>query len=80
MRFMQAKAYGPGMAGALFGAGWWFYVDAVSTSSQKIPFLQVGLGVLIRFALIQTASLTTGRIQIHVLLPDSYEASILSYQ
>lgn len=30
------------ISGALFGAGWWFWVDAVACSSQKIPFTQVG--------------------------------------
>jgi hypothetical protein len=30
---------GPGVAGAVFGAGWWFWVDAVVCSSVKISFL-----------------------------------------
>jgi hypothetical protein len=38
----QAKAYGPIVSGALFGAGWWFWVDAVSCSGSDIPFPQVG--------------------------------------
>ena len=38
----QAKAYGPIVSGALFGAGWWFWVDAVTCSSVQIPFPQVG--------------------------------------
>ncbi|RWW31726.1 hypothetical protein GW17_00003640, partial [Ensete ventricosum] len=30
---------GPGIAGAVFGAGWWFWVDAVVCSAVKISFL-----------------------------------------
>jgi hypothetical protein len=30
------------VSGALFGAGWWFWVDAVSCSGAQIPFPQVG--------------------------------------
>lgn len=30
---------GPGVAGAVFGAGWWFWVDAVVCSSVKVSFL-----------------------------------------
>jgi hypothetical protein len=30
---------GPGVAGALFGAGWWFWVDAVVCSAAAVPFL-----------------------------------------
>eukprot|EP00891_Asterochloris_glomerata_P000413 jgi/Astpho2/413/e_gw1.00011.181.1_t len=37
----QLRAYGPGIAGALFGAGWWCWADAVvytsSTSHERIP-------------------------------------------
>lgn len=38
---LQAKAYGPGVAGALFGGGWWFWVDAVAASNTKVSFVQV---------------------------------------
>lgn len=31
--------FGPGIAGAVFGAGWWFWVDAVVCSSVKVSFL-----------------------------------------
>ena len=34
------------VAGALFGGGWWFFVDSVATSSSHIPFSQVGRGCL----------------------------------
>ena len=37
----QAREYGPGMSGALFGAGWWFWVDACAASGVNIPFVQV---------------------------------------
>jgi hypothetical protein len=30
---------GPGVAGAVFGAGWWFWVDAVVCSADAVPFL-----------------------------------------
>lgn len=40
---LQAKSYGPVASGALFGAGWWFWVDAVVCTSHKIPFDQVRL-------------------------------------
>jgi hypothetical protein len=30
---------GPGVAGAVFGAGWWFWVDAVVCSSVQVSFL-----------------------------------------
>lgn len=33
------KIMGPGVAGAVFGSGWWFWVDAVVCSSVKISFL-----------------------------------------
>lgn len=31
--------FGPGVAGAVFGAGWWFWVDAVVCSSVTVSFL-----------------------------------------
>ncbi|KAK5841909.1 hypothetical protein PVK06_004234 [Gossypium arboreum] len=31
--------FGPGVAGAVFGAGWWFWVDAVVCSSVNISFV-----------------------------------------
>ncbi len=40
-RAVQAKQYGPGVSGALFGAGWWFWLDAIGSASVKIPFKQV---------------------------------------
>jgi hypothetical protein len=46
----KAKGYGPIMAGMLFGAGWWFWVDAVACNSHKIPFDQVGHATCVRGA------------------------------
>lgn len=31
--------FGPGVAGAVFGAGWWFWIDAVVCSSVKVSFI-----------------------------------------
>ncbi|KMZ63667.1 putative Transmembrane protein 50a [Zostera marina] len=31
--------YGPGIAGAVFGAGWWFWTDAVICSTAAVSFL-----------------------------------------
>ena len=31
--------FGPGIAGAVFGAGWWFWVDAVVCSSVAVSFV-----------------------------------------
>jgi hypothetical protein len=32
-------AVGPGVSGAVFGAAWWFWVDAVVCSATAVPFL-----------------------------------------
>ncbi|KAJ6819696.1 transmembrane protein 50A [Iris pallida] len=37
--------FGPGVAGAVFGAGWWFWVDAVVCSSVKVSFLHYLPGI-----------------------------------
>lgn len=40
MELMELWAiFGPGVAGAVFGAGWWIWVDAVVCSSVKVSFL-----------------------------------------
>lgn len=31
--------FGPGVAGAVFGAGWWIWLDAVVCSLVTVPFL-----------------------------------------
>ena len=31
--------FGHGVAGAVFGAGWWFWIDAVVCSSVKVSFV-----------------------------------------
>lgn len=37
--------FGPGISGAVFGAGWWFWVDAVVCSSVKVPFVHYLPGI-----------------------------------
>ena len=39
--YVQAKAYGPIASGALFGAAWFFWMDAVAVCDTKVSFLQV---------------------------------------
>ncbi|KAJ3679599.1 hypothetical protein LUZ60_017610 [Juncus effusus] len=41
---------GPGIAGAVFGTGWWFWVDAVVCSSAKISFLHYLPGIFATLA------------------------------
>ncbi|XP_078165876.1 transmembrane 50A-like protein [Carex rostrata] len=41
---------GPGISGAVFGAGWWFWVDAVVCSSVKISFLHYLPGIFASLA------------------------------
>lgn len=38
---LQAQQYGPTASGALFGAGWWFWLDAIGSAPSKVPFVQV---------------------------------------
>ncbi|KAK4352683.1 hypothetical protein RND71_028201 [Anisodus tanguticus] len=42
--------FGPGVAGAVFGAGWWFWVDAVVCSSVTISFLHYLPGIFASLA------------------------------
>ncbi|WMV54047.1 hypothetical protein MTR67_047432 [Solanum verrucosum] len=42
--------FGPGVSGAVFGAGWWFWVDAVVCSSVKISFLHYLPGIFASLA------------------------------
>nr|VDC71471.1 unnamed protein product [Brassica rapa] len=37
--------FGPGFSGAVFGTGWWFWVDAVVCSSIQVPFLHYLPGI-----------------------------------
>lgn len=48
----KAKAYGPIASGALFGAGWWFWLDAVVCSGVKVPFDQYIPGIVATLALV----------------------------
>ncbi|WOL20036.1 transmembrane protein 50A [Canna indica] len=41
---------GPGIAGAVFGAGWWFWVDAVVCSAVKVSFLHYLPGIFASLA------------------------------
>ncbi|KAH7679222.1 putative membrane protein [Dioscorea alata] len=41
---------GPGIAGAVFGAGWWFWVDAVVCSSVQVSFLHYLPGIFATLA------------------------------
>lgn len=51
MEFAEIWAiFGPGLAGAVFGAGWWIWVDAVVCSSVKISFLHYLPGIFASFA------------------------------
>ncbi|EEE68842.1 hypothetical protein OsJ_27629 [Oryza sativa Japonica Group] len=46
---------GPGVAGAVFGVGWWFWVDAVVCSAVQVSFLHYlpagAVGLLVQDAL-----------------------------
>lgn len=51
----KVRAHGPGLAGALFGAGWCFWVDAVLVNAQhgsKLPFLAYLPGIIASLAMI----------------------------
>ncbi|KAH9572455.1 hypothetical protein CY35_02G151400 [Sphagnum magellanicum] len=41
---------GPGLAGAVFGAGWWFWFDAVVCSEITVPFLHYLPGIFASLA------------------------------
>ncbi|KAL0438024.1 UNVERIFIED_CONTAM: hypothetical protein Slati_2285400 [Sesamum latifolium] len=42
--------FGPGVSGAVFGTGWWFWVDAVVCSSVKVPFVHYLPGIFASLA------------------------------
>uniref|UniRef100_A0A803QVJ3 Transmembrane protein 50A n=1 Tax=Cannabis sativa TaxID=3483 RepID=A0A803QVJ3_CANSA len=42
--------FGPGVSGAIFGAGWWFWIDAVVCSSVKVSFLHYLPGIFASLA------------------------------
>uniref|UniRef100_A0A7R9V005 Transmembrane protein 50A n=1 Tax=Chlamydomonas euryale TaxID=1486919 RepID=A0A7R9V005_9CHLO len=48
----NARQWGPVLAGALFGAGWWFWADAVALSPTKIPFDHYLPGLIATLALV----------------------------
>ncbi|KAL2633474.1 hypothetical protein R1flu_004953 [Riccia fluitans] len=39
------NSVGPGLAGAVFGTAWWFWVDAVVCSAITVPFLHYLPGI-----------------------------------
>ncbi|XP_066383333.1 uncharacterized protein [Miscanthus floridulus] len=41
---------GPGVSGAIFGAGWWFWVDAVVCSAVQVSFLHYLPGIFATLA------------------------------
>ena len=53
--------YGPVASGALFGAGWWFWVDAVCTSRLNIPFYQWLPGIVASLSIIMINIPNRGR-------------------
>jgi len=53
---------GPGVAGAVFGAGWWFWVDAVVCSAAAVPFLHYLPGTYARGARSPQASSPSPRL------------------
>ncbi|XP_057469039.1 uncharacterized protein LOC130758213 isoform X3 [Actinidia eriantha] len=42
--------FGPAVAGTVFGAGWWFWVDAVVCSSVQVSFLHYLPGIFASLA------------------------------
>ncbi|KAJ6930542.1 hypothetical protein NC652_014157 [Populus alba x Populus x berolinensis] len=42
--------FGPGVAGAVFGAGWWFWIDAVVCSSVKVSVVHYLPGIFASIA------------------------------
>mmetsp|Transcript_28844 Transcript_28844/g.52979 ORF Transcript_28844/g.52979 Transcript_28844/m.52979 type:complete len:166 (+) Transcript_28844:36-533(+) len=48
----KSKVYGPIISGALFGAGWWFWIDAVACSTVSVPFDRYIPGLIATLALI----------------------------
>ncbi|CAL0319378.1 unnamed protein product [Lupinus luteus] len=42
--------FGPGVSGAVFGAAWWIWLDAVVCSSTTVPFLHYLPGIFASLA------------------------------
>ncbi|KAK9809248.1 hypothetical protein WJX72_012057 [[Myrmecia] bisecta] len=59
----KAKAYGPGVSGALFGAAWWFWVDACAASDTKVPFVQYLPGFVATLALVMINAIRRDELQ-----------------
>ncbi|KAK9830631.1 hypothetical protein WJX81_007042 [Elliptochloris bilobata] len=61
----KAKTYGPGLAGALFGGAWWFWIDACSASGTKVPFVQYLPGFVATLALIMINAIRREELESH---------------
>mmetsp|Transcript_31909 Transcript_31909/g.70919 ORF Transcript_31909/g.70919 Transcript_31909/m.70919 type:complete len:167 (+) Transcript_31909:95-595(+) len=48
----KARHWGPIVSGVLFGAGWWFWFDAVATAQHKVPFDHYIPGIIATLALV----------------------------
>eukprot|EP00898_Chlorokybus_atmophyticus_P007375 jgi/Chlat1/7639/Chrsp64S07113 len=46
------RRYGPGLAGAVCGAGWWIWLDAVLCNDRTVPFLHYLPGIIATVALL----------------------------
>lgn len=64
----KAAAYGPTISGALFGGGWWFWVDAVAASQTNVPFVQYLPGLIATLALVMINSIRREELE------DQYDA------
>lgn len=54
----KLRSYGPGLAGALFGAGWWFWLDAFCASGIKVPPVQFLPGIVATLAVLMINSVS----------------------
>ncbi|GAX76275.1 hypothetical protein CEUSTIGMA_g3719.t1 [Chlamydomonas eustigma] len=48
----NARRWGPIVSGVLFGAGWWFWADAIALSPHRVPFDQYLPGIIATLALV----------------------------
>ena len=48
----QLNEYGTGVSGALFGAGWWVWIDAVTCAYRKIPFAHHLPGIIMTLSIV----------------------------
>lgn len=50
------QKYGAGVSGAIYGAGWWVWLDAIATATHKISGIQWIPGVIATLALLMINS------------------------